>query len=335
MVITMKPTDLATWLTSYLSRYLPGQRNVSVNTIRSYRDTFKLLLIFCQEKRGIAPEYLSIANFTEDLIYDFLTWIEQERKCGISTRNQRLAAVHAFFRYIQIQAILSIPFKKSGRPMVAYLTPEALKSILEQPNRSTSIGRRDLVLLVVLYDTGARVQELIDLVVKDIRLETPSIISLTGKGHKTRHVPLMAKTTKMLFDYLTEHNLLNSATLDHPVFYNKQRRRLTRAGVTYIIHKYTKISKIQDVIPLPNKITPHVFRHTKAMHLLQANVNLIYIRDLLGHVNVTTTEMYARADTEMKRLALEKVYLDAVTDDIPEWSQDKDLLGWLQNFCNQ
>jgi len=339
----MKPTDFATRLTAFLSQYLPGQRNVSVNTIKSYRDTFKLLLVFCHDQKGIAPEYVTIAHIDERFVIEFLEWIEKERNCGISTRNQRLAAIHSFFRYLQTetperlllcQRILSTPFKKSGRAMVSYLTFDALKSILEQPDRSSRDGRRDLVLLTVLYDTGARVQELIDLVVKNIRLENPPVISLTGKGNKTRHVPLMGKTTKLISDYLAERHLLSTAMNDYPVFYNKQRKKLTRAGVTYILNKYVKAVRAAGIFPLPDKVTPHVFRHTKAMHLLQANVNLVYIRDLLGHVSVTTTEMYARADTEVKRLALEKAYVDIVTDDIPKWSEDKDLLSWLQNFCH-
>jgi integrase/recombinase XerD len=342
MVNRMKPTDFATRMTAFLSQYLPGQRNVSVNTIKSYRDTFKLLLLFCHGQKGIAPEYLTIAHMNDKLIAEFLGWLEKERSCGISTRNQRLAAIHSFFRYLQMelpehllsyQRILSIPFKKTGKAMVNYLTFEALKCILEQPDRSSRGGRRDLLLLTLLYDTGARVQELIDLLVRNIRIEKPSLISLTGKGNKTRQVPLLGKTTKLLSDYLAEHHLMSPAMIDYPVFCNKQGNKLTRAGVTYILNKYVKTVRVAGFYSLPDKVTPHVLRHTKAMHLLQANVNLVYIRDLLGHVSVTTTEMYARADTEVKRLVLEKAYVDIVTDDIPKWSEDKDLLSWLHNLC--
>jgi len=216
----------------------------------------------------------------------------------------------------------------------SYLTTDALKAILEQPDRAKLNGRRDLVLLTVLYDTGARVQELIDLVVKDIRLQSPAIVELTGKGNKTRHVPLMSKTAKMLSDYLTERGLNTAAMHDHPVFYNNQRKMLTRAGVGYIISKYVAAVRTIGNVPLPDSVSPHVFRHTKAMHLLQANVNLVYIRDLLGHVNISTTEIYAKADSEVKRQALEKAYIEVVTGDIPAWSEDKGLMNWLQNFCN-
>lgn len=235
---------------------------------------------------------------------------------------------------LQCQKILGIPFKKTGRDTLSYLSTEALKAILKQPNRNTSSGRRDLVLLTVLYDTGARVQEIIDMVVKDIRLENPPIISLTGKGNKTRHVPVMSKTAKILSDYLIERRLDTAAMHNHPFFYNSQHKMLTRAGVTYIINKYVNAAGMLEGIVLPGRVTPHMFRHTKAMHLLQANVNLVYIRDFLGHVNVATTEIYARADSEMKRAALEKAYMEVVTDDIPVWSEDNDLMSWLQNFCN-
>jgi site-specific recombinase XerD len=339
----MKSTDFAKLLADYLSQYLPGQRNVSTNTIISYRDTFKLFLIFSRDKKGVLPEHLVLAHIDEGFVNDFLLWIENERKCGISTRNQRLAAIHAFFRYVQVEApemllrcqrILSIPFKKNGRAAIDYLSPDALKILLEQPDKTASDGRRDLVLMTVLYDTGARVQELIDLVVRDIRLDTPPIVALTGKGKKTRHVPLMSKTAKMLSAYLAERHLDTAAMSNHQVFYNRQRNKLTRAGVLYIISKYVKAARTVGCTLFPEKVTPHSLRHSKAMHLLQANVNLVYIRDLLGHVNVSTTEIYARADSETKRLALEKAYIEVVADDIPTWSDDKDLLSWLQNFCS-
>jgi len=339
----MKPTDFAKLLTAYLSRHLPGQRNVSVNTIKSYSDTFKLFLRFCHDNRGISPEYLTIAYVDEELIYSFLSWVENVRKCSISTRNQRLAAIHAFFRYVQIEApeiilqcqrILAIPFKKHGKPTVSYLTADALKVILKQPDRTKPAGRRDLALLTILYDTGARVQELIDLVVKDIRLQSPAIVVLTGKGRKTRHVPLMSKTAKILSDYLVERSLNTPFMREHPVFYNSQRKMLTRAGVGYIINKYMEAVRTIGKTSLPDKVSPHVFRHTKAMHLLQANVNLVYIRDLLGHVNISTTEIYAKADSEVKRQALEKAYIEVVTDEIPAWSENEGLMNWLQNFCN-
>jgi integrase/recombinase XerD len=338
----MKTTDFARYLTDYLSVYLPGQRNLSSHTIASYRDTFKLLLIFCEHEKGISPEYLTLANIDDDLIRAFMAWIETARGCGIATRNQRLAAIHAFFRYVQAemperllthQRILAIPLKKTGRPAVSYLTTEALEGILKQPDRNSSSGRRDLALLMVLYDSGARVGELTDLLVRDVRLAQPATITLKGKGRKVRHVPLMSKTAALLEEYLQERQLNAPHRLDRPLFFNSRNQKLTRVGVSYVINKYVEVVRRQNAAVLPDKVSPHMFRHTKAMHLLQANVNLVYIRDFLGHASVTTSEIYARADTQIKRLALEQAYSPAVIDDLPAWQDDKNLLNWLQRLC--
>lgn len=333
----MKPTDFAKALTQYLSVYLPGQRNVSPNTISSYRDTFKLFLSYCKQGKGLTIERLGLSQMDETLVLGFLKWLEEERNNGISTRNQRLACIHAFFRFVQtehptgllaFQKILSIPFKKAQKPTVNHLTSDALILILAQPDLSTRNGRRDLTLLSVLYDTGARVQELVDLRVRDVRLDPPPILTLTGKGRKTRHVPLMANTESVLRQYMTENYLLENGKLDNPLFVNRQRGKMTREGVAFILDKY--VSKARSASSLiPEKVTPHVLRHTKAMHLLQAGVNLIYIRDLLGHVDIATTEIYARADTELKRKALEQAYPNMVSTDLPQWNQDDDLLEWL------
>jgi site-specific recombinase XerD len=338
----MKTTDFARYLTQYLSSYLPGQRNLSAHTIASYRDTFKLLLTFCQHEHGISPDALTLAHIDDDLIRSFLAWIEEIRRCSIATRNQRLAAIHAFFRYVQAetperllmyQRILAIPLKKTGKPAVSYLTTEALEAILKQPDRTTPAGRRDLLVLTVLYDSGARVSELTDLLVRDIRLTQPATITLKGKGRKVRHVPLMSGTASLIKDYLEERRLTAVYRLDHPLFFNSRHQKLTRAGISYIIGKYVKAVREQTTILLPEKLSPHIFRHSKAMHLLQINMNLVYIRDFLGHASVTTSEIYARADDRMKRLALEKAYSPAVADDLPSWHDDKDLLSWLQRLC--
>lgn len=339
----MKGTDFARYLTEYLSRYLPGQRNVSPHTIQSYRDTFRLFLLFCRDRKHIKTEQLSLATITERLICAFLDWIEQDRHCSITTRNQRLAGIHAFFRYLQgeapeglleYQKILHIPAKKCAPPTIHYLSAEALGVLLAGPDTSTTHGRRDLALMALLYDSGARVQEIITLSVRDIRLEDPPTVTLTGKGRKTRYVPLMSRTRNIVKTYLKEQKMHGkTGSGDTPVFFNRKGDRLTRAGVAYIINKYVTLAKKKGNTCLPEAVSPHVFRHTKAMHLLQANVNLVYIRDFLGHVNVTTTEMYARTDAESRRKVLEQAYPDLITEDIPQWSEDKDLMHWLQELC--
>ncbi len=332
----MKPTDFGYCLSNYLAIYLPGQKNLSTNTIKSYRDTYKLLLSYMKMKYSISPERLTINSFDRDSIDNFLLWLELERGNSISTRNQRLAAIHALFRYIQgempehlllCQRVLAMPFKRTEKTVVSYLAVDTLKAILARPDKETLNGRRDLVLLSVLYDTGARVQEIIDLIVRDIRLEEPAIIRLIGKGRKVRHVPIMKKTVNLLKQYLQEQNLLRQNFISHPVFFNRQQKKLTRAGVSYILNKYV------DRTGISLNITPHVLRHTKAMHLLQADVNLVYIRDLLGHAHVNTTEIYARTNPEMKRRALEKANADTVLPNLPQWQNDKDLISWLQGLC--
>ena len=339
----MKQTDFARTMTNFLSKYLPGQRNLSTNTIKSYRDTFKQLLIFCDSEMDIKPEYLTFGKMKVETIKDFLNWLEKVRKVSINTRNQRLAALHSFFSYTQsenpenmfeCQRILGIPFKKRAKRPIDYLSQENLKCILAQPYTSKKKGRRDLVLMATLYDTGARVQEIIDLKIADVRLTKLATITLTGKGNKKRCVPIMGKTCSLLDNYINENHLLENGNQNHPLFYNSIRHPFTRAGVTYILQKYLKqAKKAYPEVLFPESIHPHMIRHTKAMHLLEANVNLIYIRDLLGHVNVTTTELYLRANTENKRIALESVYTEVVTQDIPVWYEDTDLLSWLQEFC--
>lgn len=336
----MQPTDFAQALSTYLSAYLPGQKNASPHTIHSYRDTFKLLLNYCQCVRGLAIERLSLRDLDDQLIVGFLEWLETERQNKIATRNQRLACIHAFYRYLQTedpaglwsyQKILALPMKKTPRPVISHLTPEALQVILAQPDRATRNGRRDATLLAVLYDTGARVQELLDLRVRDLRLEPPPILTLTGKGNKTRQVPLMSPTTKLLKQYLDEWRLVQNGTQDNPVFFNRRRQKMTRAGVTFILDKYTTQAH-QHSVRIPEHITPHVLRHSKAMHLLQAGVNLVYIRDFMGHVDIATTEIYARADTELKRKALEHAYPELISDELPDWTKDDALLEWLSRL---
>src|SRR5690625_1257364 len=191
----MKQTDFARTLTRFLSDYLPSQRNVSSNTIKSYRDTFKQVLMFFGTELNIKPEYLTFEVINAEKIKDFLVWLENTRNVTINTRNQRLAAIHSFFRYAQsehpenileCQRILGIPFKKGRKKTIEFLSQECLKLILEQPDTNKNKGRRDLTLMITLYDTGARVQELIDLKIRDVRLTKPATITLSGKGNKSR-----------------------------------------------------------------------------------------------------------------------------------------------------
>ena len=239
----MKPTDFAKHLTDFLTTYLSGQKNVSKNTIFSYRDTFKLLLKYCRDIKDISPEKITMVTLSSELITDFLQWLQAERKCCASTRNQRLASIHSFFRYAQgedpsgiyhFQKVIAIPAKKTEKKLVAHLTQEAIKLLLEQPDCHSARGRRDLTLMSLLYDTAARVQELIDIKVCDVILNTPALIVLHGKGKKTRRVPIMKNTVKLLQIYLSENGLDKQWKDQHPLFTNNQHIKLTKEGVSYI-----------------------------------------------------------------------------------------------------
>ena len=337
----MKPTDFAKHLTAFFSDYLPGVRNLSGNTVLSYRDTFRLLLTYCRDCENTAPEKLRLESFSDKLLLRFLDWLQKERGCSVATRNNRLAAVHAFFRYVQsrepgllltCQQILLLPFKKYQTPIVRHLTPEQTRDLLAAPGFATRSNRRNTALLSVLYDSGARVQELCDLRVRDIRLDHPSVITLAGKGRKTRHVPLMADTVKLLRSYMEENSLFQNGRQDAPLFCNQRRSKLTRGGVNHILCKYsgTLSVKYPDI---SKRLTPHVLRHSKAMHLYQAGVSLVYIRDILGHVDIATTDIYARADTESKRKVLENIY-PGITPaaSLPDWNRDLNLLDYLNGL---
>lgn len=336
----MRPTDFSIYLTQFLSDYLPGQKNVSSNTIKSYRDTFKLLISYFREQEKIPPERVTMSFITQARIISFLDWLETNRGCCIATRNLRLTAIHSFFRYAQaespesllhFQKVIAIPVKKGRMKIVEHLTPEGIRLLLEQPDRACPKGRRDLVMLSTLYDSGARVQELIDLSVGDFIPGANAILILTGKGNKTRRVPIMKNTASLLGSYISESRLDMPYKRTYPLFTNSRHNRLTKEGVAYVLGKYaTQAHAISEAVPA--RVRCHTLRHSKAVHLLQAGVNLIYIRDFLGHTDIKTTEVYARADTELKRKALENAYPDLVDPDLPDWNSNTDLMSWLSSL---
>lgn len=338
----MKPTDFAMYLSRYLGTYLPGQSGCSVNTVWSYRDTFSLFLRYCRDEQKLLPQRLTLDVVDQHLIEAFLQWIEDDRRCSTGTRNNRLAAIHAFYRYLQFEAphhltrcqeILSISNKKAAKKVMSYLTLDEIQALLAQPNVKTAAGRRDLALLALMYDTGARVQEMADLIRDDVRLSSPVVIRLTGKGSKARLVPIMTPTEKLLRTYLREQEQKLRFLGNSPLFQNRDGHKLTRAGIAYILGKYVKEAQQAGTIPLQVNVSPHVLRHSKAMHLLQSGVNLVYIRDLLGHADVSTTEIYARADERFKRQALLLAYPSPTPEsETPLWQKDADLLDWLKSL---
>lgn len=333
----MKTNDFPLMLSDFLLKELPVVRNQSSHTITSYKNTYIRLLEYCRDMLSIKPEKLSVSDLTADRITDYLNWLEREYGNSISTRNQRLAAIHSLFRFIQMQApeymfqcqqVLGIPYKKAEKHQVGYLSEDETKVLLAMPDTGTKKGRRDQALLTLLYDSGARVQELADLRVGDLRLEPPAQVKLTGKGRKTRSVPLMDKTAALMKRYLSEHRMDTSSCFDHPLFFNPQGRKLTRQGVAYILKKYADECGITE-------ISPHKLRHTKAMHLTEADVNPIFIRDFLGHTDLKVTEIYSKTSIKMKKAALDKMKSSMeVVPDTPaqDWTEDKTLLDWLNGL---
>ena len=332
-------TDFAVSLRRFLTGYLAGLRGCSPNTIASYRDAFKLLICYFRDQRHISPEKLTLEQVDAAAITGFLDWLRTSRHNSASTCNQRLAAIDSFFTWMQTQDparmaccqdILAIPASKHDQPAVAHLTVAQTRQLLAAPDRSTRNGRRDATLLASLYDTAARVQELADLTVRDLRLDRPAMAALTGKGRKTRHVPIGVNTTALLAAYLAERHLDGTGHEGQPVFFNQHRTKLSRGGIAWILRKYQ--IRAADPALVSAHLSPHVLRHSRAVHLYDAGVPLIYIRDILGHADLSTTEIYARASTEAKRKALEAVYADVLTADLTEWNQNPELLDWLASL---
>jgi site-specific recombinase XerD len=334
-------TDFSYYLTNFLTQYLPGEIGVSHNTVSSYRDAFILFLIFCRDRKNIPAENLSLPMITRKVVLDFLEWIETERKCSTATRNVRLAAIHSFFRYLQYenpdhllewQKILSIPVKKTKKKTLNYMSTEGIKLLLGMPDQSTQKGKRDLALLSLMYDSCARVQEIIDLTPSAIRFDKPYTVKLIGKGNKARIVPVMEPMVLLLKQYMEIHELMEPYANKYPLFQNKKKEKLTRAGVGYILNKYIEMARKANKTIIPDRFSCHCLRHSKAIHMLQAGVNLVYIRDILGHCSVQTTEIYARTDSKHKRDAIEKAYTEMVPPELPVWKVDKNLLEWLKNY---
>jgi site-specific recombinase XerD len=337
----MKATDFSRYLSDYLTQYLPVECGVSSNTVKTYSITFTILLRYLKAEEGLSPDRLCLKDITKARVIAFLDWLQQERNCGASTRNARLATLHSFFRYIQYrdmqgmqiwQEILSIRFKKTTSPEMAYLTTGAMKLLLMQPDITTRRGRRDLALLGLLYDSAARVQELADLTPSDFRFEATTTVRLKDKGNKSRVVPLSESQVKNLMNYMQEYQLLKPYANVYPLFSNPHNGKLSRAAIHGIVKKYTAMARRVNPAAIPEGISCHSFRHSKAMHMLEADINLVYIRDFLGHFSTTTTEIYARASTQKKLEALKKINSSIVTDRKTSWQKDGELLGWLKEM---
>ena len=313
------------------------RRGLSKHTASAYSDAFLILFRYLEETKGLKPNQITFQHFSKECITSFCDWIENTLGNSTSTRNQRLTAIHAFFRYVQSEEppkialcrdILSIRMKKHRVSPPKYLSAEAMKAVLAAPDPSVHTGIRDLALLCLLYDSAARVQELIDLKVYDIAIAKPSTIRITGKGNKVRVIPILPETARILDIYMNRHDL---AVKDSPLFTNRSNQPLTRVGINYILNKYIAEVKLKYPGLIPISVTPHVVRHSKASHLLAAGVNLIYIRDLLGHSSVITTEIYATTNPEFLQKAIDDSALRTTPPNIYD-TKVKDLTDFLKRF---
>lgn len=342
---TTPPPDLAgRWLAKFFTDHLAGERASSPRTIASYRDAMKLLLTWFKDVERIPPERLRLVDIDRPRVLRFLDWLEAERGCSAATRNQRLAVVKSFSRYTaveqpehldQVTGVLAIRQKRTPAPDLGHLTGDEVKALLAEPGTASARAVRDTVLLALAYDTAARVQELCDLDVADIRRgANPMTVAIRGKGSKIRYVPVMRPTARLVADYLERRDPHTGLGADaDPLFCGPNHSRLTRSGIAKLLARHVRTVRARDPRWAPGlPITTHTLRRTRAMHLIQAGVNLIYIRDLLGHADVSTTEIYARADAETKRKAIENAYQPLTPDLLPDWTSNASLIGWLDSL---
>jgi len=332
------PNTLARALRGFFAEYLPEVRGVSPHTVRSYRDALALLLRFIANRKSRSVVKLDLEDFEPDTVLAFLEHLEKDRGNSIATRNVRLAALHAFVRYVAgrypelmetCQRILAVPFKRGPTPSVEYLEATEVQAILEAPDRRTPNGRRDHVLLLTLFNTGARVQELLDVRPQDLQLERPFLVRLFGKGRKQRICPLWPHTAQVLRVLVDEVGL--SPLSSQRLFRNRRGEPLTRFGVRYLMDKYAKLAQPSAPTLRCKRIHPHTFRHSTAVHLLQAGVDLVSISHWLGHASIETTNRYAAVDLDMKRAALARAgpLADSQTATVP-WRSDATILEWLE-----
>jgi site-specific recombinase XerD len=333
----MNVTTLAYLLHAFFHEWLAQQRNLSHHTVLSYRDTWRLFLRFVAARNRRSVSDLALEHLTAEEALAFLQHSEEERKVTIGTRNCRLAALRSFFRFVadreplalaQCAEILRIPTKKAPTAEVNYLDADEVAAILKQPDRSTLQGQRDHALLALLYNTGARIQEALNLCPQSVRLRSPAQVTLFGKGRKERICPLWPETADLLTALLKRQ----PRPENEPIFLNRYGRPLNAAGVRFKLAQYVR-GAAERVPTLKRKhISPHTFRHTMGVAMVAAGVNITVIRSWLGHVSLDTTNHYARANLETKRQALQQVDKSTRPTKPPRWKRDPDLLSWLSSL---
>ncbi len=324
-------------LRAFFCEWLVEQRNASANTIRSYRDAWRLFLRFVAQRHHRTVAQLRLEELTAEEVRAFLLYSERERGGTIGTRNCRLAALRSFFGFVagqeptsaeQCASILRIPTKRAPQHAPVYLEPAEIETILAQPDRSTIGGQRDHALLSFLYNTGARIQEVLDLCPKAIRLESPACVRLYGKGGKERLCPLWPETVSLLKALLQRQ----PRGEDEKLFINRYGEPLGASGVRFKLMGYVAAAAKKVPSIASKNVTPHSFRHATAVHLVAAGVDITVIRSWLGHVSLDTTNHYAQANLETKRKALERVGVRSKTGKLPPWKRDSSILEWLDSL---
>jgi site-specific recombinase XerD len=303
------PPSFASLLQDFFCKRLIAERNVSGQTVASYRDTFRLLLKYAEQRMKKAPEALTLADLDAPVILGFLDQLQKERGNCARTRNLRLVAVRSFLHYASyrdpaalptIQRVLAIPMKRFDRPLLGFLSHEQMQAVLDAPDRTTWSGQRDHIMLSTFYNTGARVSEIIGLRVNDVDLDRSVAVHIRGKGRKQRVTPLWRGTARLLRDWLVRQHRDGNA----PVFSNRAGHPLSRSGVEQRLRVAVAIAQNRCPSLRGLSVSPHTLRHTTAMHLLQSGVDLTVIALWLGHESPETTHHYIEADLTMKERAL-------------------------------
>jgi len=339
----LKDENLFRLIHDYLLVYLPNQKCCSLNTIKSYREALNQLFDFITNEKSVPLEDINFELINSQLIFDYLEWLEKDRHCSISTRNQRLAVIRSFFKYAGIMDITvtafqnelrKVPFKQMSLKTVDFMTEEALKAVLAQPDTKTKKGIRDLFFMILMYDTGARNREILDLTVKDFNADSKTpCVYLAGKGNKKRVVPVMIKTVEHFRNYVMLYHPERST--EQHLFYTVRhgiRQQMSDDNVTRFMKKYGNTAK-ETCAEVPGNLHPHLFRHSRAIHLYRAGMPLVLLSEWLGHAQLETTMIYAYADTEMKRAAIQKATRNInplVNDDqVPCWKGDDQIIRKL------
>jgi site-specific recombinase XerD len=333
----MKPTPFPQLLHAFFHDWLVQQRNISHHTVLSYRDSWRLFLRFVAGRKKKTVAQLGLTELTADDVLEFLQHVEQERKASIGTRNCRLAAVRSFFSFVadreplasaQCAEVLRIPTKRAPQHALCYLDENEFAAILAQPDCSRIEGQRDHVLLAVLYNTGARIQEALNITPRALRLESPFQVRLFGKGRKERICPLWPETGALLKALLKRRPRGEAES----IFVNRYGCPLGSAGVRFKLSQYVAAAEKKVPSLASKRVTPHTFRHSAAVGLVTAGVDVTVIRDWLGHASLDTTNHYARANVETKRKALEKVHGSSTLGKPPRWKRDAELMVWLDSL---